>query len=61
MSMWQIIIYACWALSAAFGLWMVYDWYKTDSTYSEATLTSSREGEIEMVAEKHQIDNPPPA
>ena len=43
------------ALSAALAAWMLYDWYKTDTSYSEATLTSSREGEIEAVQEKHRV------
>ena len=41
-------------MSAALALWMLYDWFKTDTTYSEETLTSSREGEIEAVARKAQ-------
>jgi len=36
---------------------MLWDWYKTDSEYSEEVLTSSREGEIEAVSEKHQLKN----
>jgi hypothetical protein len=31
-----------WALSVAFALWMLFDWYKTDTTYFETTLISSR-------------------
>lgn len=42
-------------LSALLGLWIVIDWLRTDSTYSEDVLTSSREGEVEAVAEKHKI------
>ncbi len=53
--MWTNISYLCWAVSAALTLWMLYDWYKTDTTYSEETLTSSREGEIEAVSEKHKV------
>ncbi len=53
--MWTTLANLGWALSAAFALWMLYDWYKTDTAYSEATLTSSREGEIEAVAEKHKV------
>jgi hypothetical protein len=53
--MWITVANIGWAISAALALWMVYDWYKTDSTYSEATLTSSREGEIEAVQEKHKV------
>ena len=34
---------------------MLYDWFKTDTTYSEETLTSSREGEIEAMTENHKV------
>ena len=53
--MWINFSYFCWIISAALVAWMLYDWYKTDTTYSEETLTSSREGEIEAVSEKHKI------
>ena len=53
--MWITVANIGWAVSAAFALRMIYDWYKTDTTYSEATLTSSREGEIEAVQEKHKV------
>ena len=53
--MWTMIANVGWALSAVCVLWMLYDWYNTDTTYSEETLTSSREGEIEAVQEKHKV------
>lgn len=53
--MWTFLEYAAWAASAAFALHMIYDWYKTDTTYSEDVLTSSREGEIEAMTEQHKI------
>ena len=53
--MWQIISLGSWVLSAALVLWMVYDWIKTDRAHSEAELTSSREGEIEAISEKHKV------
>ena len=53
--MWTSLSYVCWAVSAALVLWMLYDWFKTDTTYSEEMLTSSREGELEAVAEKHRV------
>ena len=53
--MWMMIANIGWGLSAVLALWMLYDWYKTDTTYSESTLTSSREGEIEAVLEKHKV------
>lgn len=55
MSFWIYMEYAAWILSAIFGLYILIDWFRIDSTYSEETLTSSREGEIEAMAEKHQI------
>jgi hypothetical protein len=53
--MWMTLANVGWAVSAALALWMIYDWYRIDSTYSEETLTSSREGEIEAVQEKHKV------
>jgi hypothetical protein len=55
MSTWQLISWSCWGLSIILVVWMVFDWIKTDSKYSEAQLTSSREGEIEAISEKHKI------
>jgi hypothetical protein len=53
--MWITIANIGWFVSALLAVWMLYDWLRTDSTYSESTLTSSREGEIEAVSERHQI------
>jgi hypothetical protein len=53
--MWTIISYLAWGVSAALGVWMLFDWIQTDSRYSEEQLTSSREGEIEALAEKHEL------
>jgi hypothetical protein len=53
--MWVGLSYLCWAVSAILAAWMLYDWFQTDSNYSEDMLTSSREGEIEAVSEKHKI------
>jgi hypothetical protein len=53
--MWITIANAGWVLSAALVLWMLYDWFRIDTTYSEVVLTSSREGEIEAVPEKHRV------
>jgi hypothetical protein len=55
MDIWNYAEYAAWALSAAFGLYMVVDWLKTDASYSEDVLTSSREGELEAMTEEHKI------
>ena len=51
MATWNLIEYGAWALSALFGLLIVVDWIKTDTTYSEDMLTSSREGELEAMSE----------
>ena len=53
--MWVYLTYLCWAICVVLGGWMLFDWYKVDTTYSEDTLTSSREGEIEAASEKHKI------
>ena len=55
MEIWTLAEYAAWALSAIFGLYIVVDWIRTDSTYSEEELTSSREGEIEAMTEQHKL------
>ena len=55
MQTWDYIGYLAWALSAVFGLYMVVDWIRTDTTYSEDMLTSSREGELEAMTEEHRI------
>jgi hypothetical protein len=51
MAIWNLLEYAAWALSAMFGLLIIVDWIKTDSTYSEEVLTSSQEGELEAMSE----------
>jgi len=43
----QLLEYGAWALSLIFGLWMLLDMLKTNITYSEDLLISSREGEID--------------
>lgn len=53
--MWLTVVNIGWALSAILVVWMVYDWFKVDTTYSEAMLTSSREGEIEAASEIHKL------
>jgi hypothetical protein len=53
--MWTIISYLAWSISLALTIWMLFDWMQTDSQYSEQQLTSSREGEIEALSEKHEL------
>ncbi|MBL9056466.1 MAG: hypothetical protein JNJ84_09340 [Rhodobacteraceae bacterium] len=52
MQTWNYIEYAAWGLSALFGLYMLVDWFRTDTSYSEDVLTSSREGELEALTEE---------
>jgi hypothetical protein len=47
MNSFHILEYAAWVISAILGLWMLYDLFKTNATFSEDLLMSSREGEIE--------------
>jgi hypothetical protein len=53
--MWMTVANIGWVVSALVAAWMLFDWFKTDSKYSEAELTSSREGEIEAISETHKI------
>lgn len=53
--MWDILEYAAWALSALFGVLMLADLIRIGSTYDNELLISSREGEIEATAERHEI------
>jgi hypothetical protein len=53
--MWITVVNIGWAVSALLVVWMVFDWFRIDTTYAEETLTSSREGEIEAASEKHKI------
>ena len=55
MDTWDILEYAAWALSAMFGLLMLIDLIRIDTTYDNELLTSSREGEIEASAERHTL------
>ncbi len=55
MAIWTLLEYVAWGLSALLGLHMLIDWYRTDTTYSEEVLTSSREGELEAMTEQHKL------
>ncbi|AGT11441.1 hypothetical protein [Paracoccus aminophilus] len=52
MDLWNYLEILAWIASAIFGFFIVIDWIKTDSTYSEEMLTSSREGELEALTEE---------
>ena len=53
--MWMTVANIGWGVSGLIAVWMLYDWFSTDSKFSEAELTSSREGEIEAMTETHKI------
>ena len=53
--MWNLVANAAWLISAILVVWMLWDWFKVDTTHAEADLTSSREGEIEAISEKHKV------
>jgi hypothetical protein len=55
MDVWTYLEYAAWILSAIFGLHMLIDLARIDSTYGNELLTSSREGEIELQQERHEL------
>ena len=55
MDLWNVLEYLTWALSILFGLHMLYDLWKVDTSYDSELLTSSREGEIELTQERHEI------
>jgi hypothetical protein len=55
MDFWNYLEYAAWAGSAIFAFLIIADWIKTDTTYSEEMLTSSREGELEAMTEQHKL------
>jgi hypothetical protein len=46
--MWDISGPVAWVLSAVILVWLVYDFFKINIKYSEAVLTSSREGVDEL-------------
>jgi len=47
MNTFQLLEYLAWAISILIGLWLLYDLVRTNTSYSEDVLMSSREGEIE--------------
>jgi len=55
MDVWNLLEVAAWGLSAIFALHMLVDLARIDSTYDNDLLTSSREGEIELTQERHEL------
>ncbi|MBL8576952.1 MAG: hypothetical protein JNK47_06980 [Mesorhizobium sp.] len=57
MDIWNYLEYAAWALSAVIAAIMIMDMIKIDTTYDNELLTSSREGELELTQERHELDD----
>ena len=55
METWHILEYVAWGVSALLALYMIVDWLRISSTYTEDVLTSSREGELEAMTEEHKV------
>ena len=55
MDIWNYLEYAAWALSAVVAAIMIMDVIKIDTTYDNELLTSSREGELELTQELHEL------
>jgi len=49
--MWSILGPLAWAISATILAWMVWDFFKVNTSYSENVLLSSREGVDELFAD----------
>ncbi len=49
--MWDILGPIAWVASAILLLWMVWDFFRVNSAYSEDVLLSSREGVDELFAD----------
>lgn len=55
MDIWNYLEIAAWALSALVAARMIFDLVKVDTTYDNELLTSSREGELELTQERHEL------
>lgn len=55
MDFWNVLEYAAWITSFGLIAWMLVDAARVNRNYSEDLLTSSREGELEVISEKHEI------
>ena len=52
MNIFGLLGYACWIASALILLWMVVDFFKTNSQFEEDFLLSSREGHDEITEQE---------
>ncbi|HWE19733.1 MAG TPA: hypothetical protein VG758_21545 [Hyphomicrobiaceae bacterium] len=46
--MWDILVPLAWVISAAIFLWLAWDFFAVNRSYSEEVLLSSREGIDEL-------------
>jgi len=56
MDFWTGLEYAAWIISFVLFAWMLMDFMRVNRDYSEDLLTSSREGEIEAISERHELN-----
>jgi len=56
MDFWTGLEYAAWIISFVLFAWMLMDFMRVNRDYSEDLLTSSREGEIEAISERHDLN-----
>lgn len=54
MSIWTVLEWIAWAISALMLLWMVVDAWKVGQQFSEATLLSSKEGVDDLFGADHK-------
>ena len=52
MNIFSFLGYACWVVSALLLLWIVVDFFKTNSQFEEDFLLSSREGHDEITEQE---------
>ena len=55
MDFWNLLEYAAWIISVGLLGWMAIDALRINRDYNEDLLTSSREGDIEKISEKHEV------
>ena len=55
MDWWNVLECGAWAVSVLLLGWMLLDAIQVNRDYDEDLLTSSREGELEGISEKHDI------
>ena len=56
MDFWTLLEWAAWAISFLLFAWMAIDFVRVNRDFDEDILTSSREGDIEEISERHQLN-----